>query len=252
MNLTTIFDNTKKLAVAKSPEICAGLAVAGVVATGYFAVKGSFRAAKMIRKNEKKDPTVEQLSDKQLFVRRVRLTWPCYIPAATAGGLTIVAIVCTRNIGSRRTAAAVTAYSLTERAFSEYREKVIEQIGSNKEQKIRDEIVQSRIAANPPGETVILTSTGDVLCCELRTGRYFKSQMETLRRAMNDTNARIISSLYVTLEEFYDLIDIPHTSESNNLGWESSKLMELNFTSVLTQDGVPCLAFDYNYVKPLH
>jgi hypothetical protein len=27
--------------------------------------------------------------------------------------------------------------------------------------------------------------------------------------------------------------------------------MVLEFTTVLTEGGVPCLAFDYNYVKPL-
>jgi hypothetical protein len=184
------------------------------------------------------------------LVERAKKTWKVYVPAGISGVLTTACIVGASRATNRRTAAAVTAYSLTERAFSEYREKVVEQIGKGKEQKLRDEVAQDRITRNPPSQ-VIITSGGDVLCCELFTHRYFKSDMETLKQAQNKINYKILQLLYVTLEDFYDLIDLPHTSNSSNLGWDSDKLMELQFSTILSEGGEPCLAFDYNYTKPL-
>ncbi len=67
--------------------------------------------------------------------------------------MTIVCIVGSSKAGGRRTTAAVAAYSLTERAFSEYKEKVVEQIGKGQEQKIRDEIVQDQVDKKPLGKT---------------------------------------------------------------------------------------------------
>jgi hypothetical protein len=85
----------------------------------------------------------------------------------------------------------------------------------------------------------------------LMTRRYFKSDMETLRRAENDIGARTIHDCYTTVSEFYNLVGLKPTSVSDNQGWSSDKLMELRFSTCLTESGDPCLAFDYNYVKPL-
>jgi hypothetical protein len=90
-----------------------------------------------------------------------------------------------------------------------------------------------------------------VLCCELYTRRYFKSDMEALRKAQNDINSKIIHELYVTLDELYNLLGLTSTSVSGNLGWDSDKMLELQFSTVLTENGEPCLAFEYNYLKPL-
>ena len=75
--------------------------------------------------------------------------------------------------------------------------------------------------------------------------------METLRRAENQLNKLIVNDLYVTLDEFYDILGLPGTSVSQSVGWNSDRLMELQFSTVISEDGEPCLAFDYNYVKPI-
>ncbi len=75
--------------------------------------------------------------------------------------------------------------------------------------------------------------------------------METLKKAQNDINARIINEMYVTLDELYDILGLSYTSNSSELGWNSDKLMELRFSTVMAEGGEPCLAFDYNYTKPI-
>lgn len=249
MNLSIFANRALTELKRKSPEILTALGVSGVITTAYLSGKASYKASRIITEIEHVHAPDENW--KTRLKERTQLVWKLYVPAGISGTLTIACIITSYKGAGRRTAAAVTAYSLTERAFSEYRDKVIEEIGKTKEQKIRDTIAQEKVNENSVTKEVIIVSGGQVLCCELYTHRYFRSDMETLRKAQNDINQRIISQMYVTLEEFYDLIGIPHTSMSGNLGWDSDKMMELQFTSVIAEDGEPCLAFEYNYVKPL-
>jgi hypothetical protein len=77
------------------------------------------------------------------------------------------------------------------------------------------------------------------------------SDMETLRKAQNDVNMAIFDQIYVTLDYFYSLIGLSTTSHSNELGWDSDRLLELEFSTTLTENGKPCLTFCYNYLKPI-
>lgn len=218
------------------------LGVSGVLSTSYLVGKASFEAAGKLSSAD------GYLSNKE----KAMLVWKFYIPAGVSGAVTIGCVFGSSKISGSRTAAAVTAYSITERAFSEYKEKVVEEIGKGKEKKIRDDLAQDKVNHLPPGSReVVVFGSGHVLCCELFTHRYFRSDMETLRKAQNDINARVVNDRYVTLDEFYDFIGLAYTSNSSSLGWDSDKLMELEFSTVMSDGGEPCLAFDYNYTKPI-
>ena len=55
---------------------------------------------------------------------------------------------------------------------------------------------------------------------------------------------------YVSLNEFYEEIGIARTSTGDRLGWNTdSDLIDLNFSSQLTEDGKPCLVIDFK-VEP--
>ncbi len=242
MTLANAIDRAEKLVRRNSPAILTGFGVSGTLVTAYLAGVASYRAANDLMAQDK------ELDKKET----VRLVWKHYIPAGISGAVTIGCIIGATGSANRRTAAAASAYTVTERAFSEYREKVVEQLGDNKEQKLRDELAQSHVSDNPPKNSEILvTGNGSVLCCELYTKRYFESDMETLRRAQNDINAKILQELYVPLSDFYYLVGLPTTTNASEIGWNSDKLMELEFSTVLTEDGRPCLSFEYNYVKPI-
>jgi len=250
MPTPTFLTNALKLIKSNSPEILTALGVAGVVTTTYLASDASFKASEIIRKEEEEGRAIA--GTKARVKEYGKLVWKCYIPTGVSGALTIGCIIGASKASSRRTTAAVAAYSLTERAFSEYREKVVEQLGKGKDRKVRDELAQDHVTSNPPvSREVIVTGKGHILCCELFTHRYFRSDMETLRKAENDVNHMVVNDLFVCLDEFYQLIGLPSTSNSDNIGWDSDKLLELIFTTVMSEDGEPCLAFSYNYTKPL-
>lgn len=245
MTAQVLLSKATKALKKNSPEILTAIGVSGVITTAYLTAKATLAAE---RKLESEAP-VTSAKD------RAQRTWKLYIPPAISGAVTIGCIICANRGGSRRAAAAATAYSLTERAFNEYKEKVIEQFGENKEQKLRDDLAQDQVNRNPPpsesSNQVVVVGPGQVLCREAHTGRYFKSDMETLRRVTNEINAKAIQELYVCLSEFYYRVGLEMTSQSDYFGWSFEKVMELRYSSCLTPSGEPCLSFEYNYVKQL-
>lgn len=246
MNLNILLSRGLKTVKRNSPEIMTGLGVAGVLTTSYLTGKASYEAAEVLRGTDTPSDRTERIKT------QVKHTWRLYIPAGVSGALTIGCIIGASKSNAQRTTAAVAAYSLTEKAFSDYREKVVEQIGKTKEQGIRDSIAQDKLDANPVGsKEVVIIGGGHVLCCELYTNRYFRSDVETLRKAENTINKKLLNELYVSLDEFYYILGLQSTTESANMGWDSDILLELRFTSALAENSEPCLAFEYNYVKPL-
>lgn len=231
-----------------SPVIFSSTAIAGVVTTAYLTARATHGAVKVLE--HKHECFAEYIP-----VRRkdVKYYWKLYIPAAASGAVTIACIVATTKVTNKRAAAAQAAFVLSERAYAEYRNKVIEEYGERKDQGFRDAIASDRVRDNPPSSGgVLITGPGSVLCYELHTGRYFPSDMESLRRAENDINARLVRQDSATLDDFYHIIGMQNTTTSGDLGWNSDKLLSLEFTSTLDDQGRPCLAFGYNYIKPLY
>ena len=79
---------------------------------------------------------------------------------------------------------------------------MVETIGKKKEQAIRDDIAKDRVTANPVRE-VVVTDRGSTLCYDSLSGRYFKSDIETLRKTVNDLNRRMRDEMFISLNDFY-------------------------------------------------
>jgi len=224
-----------------SPAILSAIGISGTIITAYLSAKAAYKASKVVSvaENEAKAPIP--------FKEKVKLTWPLYIPPVITGTATVTCIVLATRIGSRRTAALASAYSISDKAFTEYKEKIVEQIGAKKEQAVRDSIAQDRVNNQ---QAVIVSGGGTVLCYETYTGRYFQSDMESIKKAQNTINAMMLRENEANLNDFYYLLGLPQTSHSGYIGWTSDRLLELNFSVVMAPEGKPCIAFEYNYTKP--
>lgn len=246
MTLASIAKQAERIIADNSPVILTAIAVTGTITTAVLSGRASFKAG-MILDNEEylremKTPELPPLDIRE----KVNLVWKLYIPAIGTGVFTVACIVGANRIGTRRAAALAAAYSLSEKAFVEYKDKVVEKIGHQKEQKVRDEVAQDRINANPVStREVLITGNGDVLCYDTITGRYFNSNMEALRKAENDIDRTIMHDDYVTLHEFYTLIGIPSTLYSSEVGWNTDTPFELQFSTTMSDDNRPCIAIEY-------
>lgn len=239
MDIIGTVKTIQALAKDHAPTILTAIGVSGTVGTAYLAGKASWYARGRVTEKPADITTKEILTE----------VWDLYIPPAIAGGLTIGAIICSNRISSKRMAAAYGLLAMSQKTLSDYQEKAIEHLGIKKERAMRDEIAEDKIKKNPPPAFVGIGS-GPVLCCELYTGRYFNSDMETLMRAENKINSIVNNERYALLSEFYEEVGLGRTTGGDTVGWEH-KLMKLSITAIMTDDGRPCLAFDYNYITAL-
>jgi hypothetical protein len=243
MTIRSITDQTGKFVSENSPAILTALGVTGLITTAVLTGKASFKAYSVIDHAERIQG--EFATDREKF----EMTWKLYIPPFVAGSLSIAAIVGANRIGSRRAAAVTAAYALSERAYSEYKEKVVEQIGKNKEQKIRDEIAVERQRKNPLDQAqVIVTGRGKDLFMDADTNQYVESDMESVKKAINDTNYQIINQMYASVSDYYDAVGFKRTPTSDDMGWDTDNLINIHFTTSITDDQRPC--FVMTHVNP--
>lgn len=229
--------------VKHSPEILTGLGISGMITSTVLAVKATPKACQLIEAKKK-----EEHIDKLCTMDVVKTTWKCYIPTVLTGTTSIICLIAANSVNARRNAALATAYKLSETALVEYRDKVIETIGEKKEQTVRDKVAEERVKNNPVSKTeVFITEKGNTLCYDTISGRYFKSDMDKLKRAENELNKRMFSELYISLNEFYEELGLSHTMVGDQIGWNINKgLIELSYSSQIADDGTPCLVVDYS------
>lgn len=242
-NITNIIKGIKASISRHSPEILTGIGIAGMVTTTILAVKATPKAIKLIEA-EKQAKHVDALSP----VDTVKTVWKCYIPAAMTGVSSIACLIGSNAINAKRNAALTTVYTLSEMARNEYKEKVIETIGEKKERTIKEKVDAERIKKDPVSKKeVIITEKGTTLCYDHVFGRYFKSDIDIINRAMNKINREIVINMYASLNDFYAELGLSPVEMGYDLGWNiDDGTIEIEPSSQLADDGTPCLVIDYN------
>lgn len=243
MNLQTIARQTLRTLKKHSPGILTGIGIVGLLATSIMAVDATPKAMELIRE-KKEELGVEKLT----AAETVKATWKCYIPAAVTAATSVACIVGANSVNAKRQAALATACTLSETAMREYKDKVVETIGEKKEREVMDAIAKDKIEKNPVSKSeVILTNKGDTLCFDPWSSRYFKSDAEKLRKAVNDLNYQLINEGCVTLNDFYYDIGLEETRPGETLGWNINRggQVQFRFSSQVAEDGTPCLVLEF-------
>lgn len=242
-NLATIVASTRQFVSKRSPEILTGIGIAGMISTAVLAVKATPKAMELIEEKKR-----EEWLDKLSPVEMVKVAWKPYIPAIVTCVTSTACLIGASSVNAKRNAALATAYKLSETALTEYREKVIETIGEKKERTVRDKVAEERVKKNPVSKNeVIITGNGKTLCFDPISGRYFMCSIETIKRAENTLNKQMLHDIsgYVSLNEFYDEIGLDHTSVGDDLGWNTDKIIDIDFSSQLNDNGEPSVVLDY-------
>lgn len=249
--LSTFVRNVKLSLSKHSPEILIGFGITGMITTTVLAVKATPKALKLIE-DRKQELEVDSLTP----VETVKTTWKCYVPAAITGAVSTACLIGSHSVNAKRNAAIATAYKLSETAFSEYREKVVETIGEKKEKSVRDKVSEEVIKKNPVSQTeIIVTGKGSTLCFDPLSSRYFYSDLEKIHRAANKLNYDINTSPFhndgVTLNDFYNEIGLPGTMTGDSLGWNlHTGLIKVYPSAQIVEEGEehegePCLVLNF-------
>lgn len=238
---------TKGALIKNGPSLLTGLGITGMVSTIVFAVRATPKALRRIDQ-EKDYLEVDELTP----LETVKVTWKYYIPAAITFTTSAACLIGASSVSAKRNAALATAYTLSETALKEYKAKVIETIGEKKEKIIREKIDKDHIDQRPVSKSnVIFTEKGNTLCFDYHSGQYFKSDIDHIKRAVNELNRRLVGNGYVALNDFYDELDLPHTKMGYELGWDlDDGMVEIDFSAQIAEE-TPCIVINYE-VAPHH
>lgn len=247
LSMTTLLKNVKTVLSSHSPEILTGLGIAGMITTTVLAVKATPKALDLIAEAE--DEKFDNGNGEALTkVEVIKAAWKPYVPAAITGVASVACLIGASSVHSKRNAALATAYNLSATALAEYKQKVIETVGEKKEQLVRDKVAEEHIHKEPVNQsTIIVSGNGNTRCFDTITKRRFVSDIETIKRIVNELNRRMINGEdYISLNDFYYALDLDGVSIGDDLGWNVTRgLIELSFSAQLDTDGVPCIVIDY-------
>lgn len=246
MKIMDIYNQVKNKAGEHSPEILLGLGITGMLSSTILAVKATPKVYTMIEKE--KEVRRLECEPELTKVDILKMSWKPYLPAAISFGASTACLIGANSVNAKRNAMLATAYKLSERALVEYKDKVIEVVGEEKEKEIRDKVAKDKVAKDKiENKEVIITTKGDTLCYDSISGRYFKSDVDKIKKVENVINHSLICNDYCSLNEFYDEIGLDATEMGSAIGWSiNSGLIEIYFTSQITEDGQPCIVVNFD------
>ena len=226
----------------RSPEILTGAGITCMIFATVSAVKATPKAMVLLKKKKR-----ELKTEKIPVVEVVKTTGKCFIKPAVSTVIGVGCIVGSCVIQDKRNAALMIGSACLESTFKSYQDKVIENIGEKKEQTIREAVAKETIDKVPVKESdIVVTGKGDVLCYDKLSGRYFKSDMETIRKAENALNRRMRDENCISLNEFYLEIGLREIGIGDLLVWTiDSGYIEIDPSTQLTEDERPCIVLNY-------
>ena len=232
-----------------SPEILTGLGIAGMFSAIIFAIQATPKAEKAIEK-KKKDLNKEKLTAPEV----IGVSWKYYIPTAASFAVGAACVIGSDTITKKRAAALTAAYSITETALSEYKEKVKEVIGEAKENRVYEKISEEQVQKNPPkaNEVVFVTKDG-ILFMEPVTKRYFQSTSDNVRHAEIELNRELLNAGFVSMNDVFYILGLEMTDDiMDDIGWDANyEPIEFVITPVAIGDDQVCWAIQYRY-PPQH
>lgn len=246
MDLKPVFKTAQRFVSNNTPAILTGVGVAGAVTTAILTGKASYSAAIKLQMVEEGRKLTG--ADPHTLGEKVEFLWKDFVPPVIVGTVTILAIISANRVSSKRAAALAAAFKISEDLANDYRQKVVDTMGKNAEEKMRSELVKDRMEGLGENNVIIISGKNAMFFDEF-SGRFFESSMEKVQNAVNQINYEITHSYAATLTEFYELLDLPKSDMSDEFGWNVNELLEIYHTAVLMNDGTPAIAIRYN-TKP--
>ena len=234
-----MFKQISKILVKNAPTILTTFMVGGVITTSVLTGQAAVKASKEIDEIETHEGV--HLGPKA----KIKLVWKYFIPATLSGVITISSGLGANYINNRRNAVLMSLYTVANKGFKEYKSKVIEVLGEKKHQEVKESLYNDKIK-NFDDKTFIVSGGGDVICYDAPSDRYFKNDIEQIRRIENDLNRDLLIDMFISINDFYYAIGLSGIQYGDDIGWNVDNPIRLSYTSKLTKDNQPCLVIDYD------
>lgn len=240
--LNTDLDTITKATKQYSPQLLTGFGIFGFGAT----IISTIKATRKVDEELKKIDIPEDASKKEVIWKKTKVVAPIVAPTVVLGASSVACIVGANKIQSARLASATAAYQITNKAFTEYKEAVIEEVGTKKEQKVRDRVAEKHIEESTYDIPQPVTATQ--LFCESLTGQYFRSTREEVLQGVLRFQKSLLVEDYMSVSEFFDYLEtdeLHHTSLTDACGFNSESGIEVYFSVAKAANGEPVTVLEY-------
>lgn len=240
-----------------SPEILIGMGVVGIVTSTVMACKATLKVDTLLdesrtkiekvkyarscdhvpeykytEKDYKKDLTVVYVKSGVALVK-------LYGPAVALGTASIGCILGAHNIMKGRNLALVAAYKAVEQGFNNYRERVIEEFGEEKDQEFKlgirkEAVVETETDENgkskkvktiketvDPNKLSVYAKFFDETCSNWSPNPDYNAAF--LKCQQNYANDLLHARGHIFLNEVYDMLGIDRTKAGAVVGWVMDK-----------------------------
>lgn len=245
-NVVTRFGNRGLLVGKKhGPAILTGAGLVGGVVTTVLASKATLRLepivdelkehAEIVKERHQTGVTDDSAHRKEIayiYTRKSLDIAKLYAPAASVGVLSAACIISAQGIMQRRNAALTAAYIAVEKGFSEYRKRVEEALGEDKELELRYGMKDEETHDTEKGE-VIIKKMPDPNAISPYARFFDEGNINWTRQAeynllfikgqQNYANDLLRTRGHVFLNDVYDMLGIERSSAGQVVGWVLSK-----------------------------
>lgn len=230
-----------------SPEILTTVGIVGVVASAVMASRATLKLEPVVDKIKNgKDEAQSMLEDPnfpeydkdrhnkevaRVYVRGSLDITKLYGPSITLGLSSIACIIGAHGIMRKRNVALAAAYKAVETSFSEYRKRVIAEIGGDKEEDIyigREQV--EMVDEDGKKKKITKVDPNGISAYARFFDEYSDNWSKTpeynllfLKAQQNYANDLLHARGHVFLNEVYDMIGIPRSQAGQVVGWVISK-----------------------------
>lgn len=239
---------------ANSPVLLVGAGVIGFGATVFLASKATLKMSDILEEAEALDSKVEEASEKAQTAglsyteedkRKDRVTVrvktaikivKLYAPAIVIGSASVACFITSHNILNKRNAGLSVALMGATKAFQEYRARVVNELGKQKDLEFRYGVVERTIGVETDEGVVEKTirgidqnamlAEGDSMYAKIfarnTSNRWQPVAVQNelfLRGHQNYANDLFNNRGHLFLNEVYEMLGFDHTEEGAVVGW---------------------------------
>lgn len=247
-NLKKTFSNLSKVINKHSPEILIGCGLVGFATTCVLvAHEAPIAKERLDDLHRELGNSDEEISKTRVIFEEAKTVLPVYAPSIISGVVSCGCVLGAYRITSKRTAALATAYELANSSLIEYQKKVVEKLGEKKEAEIRHEMHEDSIKKDQEEGRYSneLVYTDGMTTFKDFAGRYFRSNVDKVRRAEKVVAERLFTEMYVPLNDFYWELGIGPTPIGDDLYFKVDHGIEVVMDPIKGENGETITFLDF-------
>lgn len=243
--VTSKFGRQTLIAQKHSPAILFAAGVVGIAATVVMASRATLKLEEILETAEDRKIAADAVlarnvpeytsNDyrKDMAITRAKMILDLtklYGPSVLVGLTSIAALTGSHVVLNRRYLAVTAAYAAVEKGFEQYRRRVVDELGLDKDKEFRYGLVDKEIVDEDEHGSVVKTVKGLANKDVSIYARFFDEHAKSwsrewgynqifLRCQQNYANDLLRARGHVFLNEIYDMLGLSRTQEGSVVGW---------------------------------